>query len=99
MRRIEATRDVEASLRRWGFVHLAGIDEVGRGCLAGPVYAGAVVLSRNVTLWGLDDSKVLNIGSRLEDSLIGRDVVIRKDDQKPKAYRMMLGDSSTVSVI
>jgi len=35
-----------------------GIDEVGRGCWAGPVVAGAVVLARPVT--GLTDSKLLN---------------------------------------
>ena len=38
---------------------IAGVDEVGRGCLAGPVYAGAVVFDRRVTLPGLDDSKAL----------------------------------------
>ena len=46
----------------------------------------------------LEDSKVLNIGSRLEDSLIGKNVRIDKDDKKPKAYRMMVGDNSAVSV-
>lgn len=35
-----------------------GIDEVGRGCLAGPLVVGAVVLDRNIT--GLKDSKLLS---------------------------------------
>ncbi|MCE5323576.1 glucose-1-phosphate thymidylyltransferase [bacterium] len=47
----------------------------------------------------LEDSQILGIGSRLEDSLIGKNVRIDKDHKKPKAYRMMVGDNSTVSVI
>ncbi|MCE5315492.1 MAG: glucose-1-phosphate thymidylyltransferase [Armatimonadota bacterium] len=46
----------------------------------------------------LEDSQVLNIGSRLEDSLIGKNVKIDKDGRKPRAYRMMVGDNSAVSV-
>ncbi len=46
----------------------------------------------------LEDCRILNIGSRLEDSLIGRNVTIQKDSRKPKAYRMMVGDNSAVSV-
>ncbi|MCL4499361.1 MAG: sugar phosphate nucleotidyltransferase [Chloroflexi bacterium] len=47
----------------------------------------------------LEDSQILNIGSRLEDSLIGKNVTIEKNSKKPKAYRMMVGDNSAVSVI
>jgi len=47
----------------------------------------------------LEDSQVLNIGSRLEDSLIGKNVRIDKDHKKPKAYRMMVGDNSAVSLV
>jgi glucose-1-phosphate thymidylyltransferase len=36
---------------------------------------------------------------RLEDSLIGREVVVDRSDRKPKAYRMMLGDHSRVDVV
>jgi ribonuclease HII len=59
MRRVEATRDVEDALRRSGFVHIAGVDEVGRGCLAGPVVAAAVVLDPDRHIAGLSDSKVV----------------------------------------
>ena len=38
---------------------VAGIDEAGRGCFAGPVVAGAVVFPEGFDLMGLDDSKVL----------------------------------------
>ena len=40
-------------------VHVAGADEVGRGALAGPVYAAAVILPERPRLRGLDDSKKL----------------------------------------
>ncbi len=36
--------DIEDSLRSEGYRAIAGVDEVGRGCWAGPVYAGVVVL-------------------------------------------------------
>ena len=41
MPRIPAMRTLENALRRVGFRHVAGVDEVGRGCLAGPVVAAA----------------------------------------------------------
>jgi ribonuclease HII len=44
MVRVRAFRTLENAYRRMGFNHVAGVDEVGRGCLAGPVVAGAVVL-------------------------------------------------------
>ncbi|MBK7383649.1 MAG: ribonuclease HII [Flavobacteriales bacterium] len=42
----------------------AGCDEAGRGCLAGPVVAAAVILPARVRLPGLDDSKQLNEARR-----------------------------------
>ena len=44
MVKVRAFRTLENALRRLGFVYVAGVDEVGRGCLAGPVVAAAVVL-------------------------------------------------------
>lgn len=43
---------------------IAGVDEVGRGCLAGPVVASAVILKKNIL--GLDDSKKLSPKKRQE---------------------------------
>ena len=43
-----------------GFELVAGVDEVGRGALAGPLVAGAVVLPARVRLPGLTDSKLLS---------------------------------------
>ena len=42
-----------------GFEKLCGVDEAGRGPLAGPVYAAAVILPRGLVIPGLDDSKKL----------------------------------------
>jgi ribonuclease HII len=52
-------RTLENALRRVGFVHVAGVDEVGRGCLAGPVVAAAVVLHPAKHIPGVCDSKLV----------------------------------------
>src|SRR5689334_19263636 len=57
-RRVAALLEEESRGRAEGFRVVAGVDEVGRGCLAGPVYAGAVVLGVRTPL-GIDDSKAL----------------------------------------
>ena len=59
MSRPRASRTVENEIRRLGYVHVAGVDEVGRGCLAGPVVAAAVVLQPDHYVPGIADSKVL----------------------------------------
>ena len=46
----------------------AGVDEVGRGCLAGPVVAAAVVLKKSINLEILKDSKKISFKKRLEIS-------------------------------
>ncbi len=47
--------------RYWakGMVHIAGVDEAGRGPLAGPVVAAAVIFPRGVLIGGVNDSKKL----------------------------------------
>lgn len=47
----------DESLRKKGFLRIAGIDEAGRGTLAGPVVAAAVVLKKGLKIDGLRDSK------------------------------------------
>jgi ribonuclease HII len=49
----------EASLNARGVTPVAGIDEAGRGPLAGPIYAAAVILPAGFYLDGLNDSKKL----------------------------------------
>src|SRR3954466_10873683 len=59
MVRVRAMRTLENAVRRWGFYRVAGCDEVGRGCLAGPVTAGAVILDPDRHIPGLADSKTI----------------------------------------
>jgi ribonuclease HII len=64
MVRIPAMRTLENSLRRVGFVYVAGVDEVGRGCLAGPVVAAAVVLHPERHIPNIADSKAVPAAER-----------------------------------
>ena len=54
----------ERDLWERGYRLVAGVDEVGRGCLAGPVVVGAVILPRGWLPWGLRDSKMLKAADR-----------------------------------
>lgn len=58
------TFDIERGQWRTGYRYIAGLDEAGRGCLAGPVVAAAVILPPNVRIWGLNDSKKLSSAQR-----------------------------------
>jgi ribonuclease HII len=60
----------ERRLRAQGFHLIAGIDEAGRGALAGPLVAAAVILPAEFDIDGLDDSKVLTPAER--DEWFGR---------------------------
>lgn len=62
--RLAALRRDEAALWEQGARHVAGVDEAGRGPLAGPVIAAAVILPRDLELAGLDDSKKLTPAKR-----------------------------------
>ena len=44
---------------------IAGVDEVGRGCLAGPVFAAAVILNNNINTKGIEDSKKISFKNRM----------------------------------
>ena len=56
---------IERQLRDCGFRAIAGTDEVGRGCLAGPVVAACVILDPDPTLFGVNDSKLVDKEDRL----------------------------------
>jgi len=58
--------EYEDALRRQGITAIAGIDEAGRGPLAGPVVAGAVILPAGCEILGLNDSKQLSEKKRLQ---------------------------------
>jgi ribonuclease HII len=56
--------EFEQEARRCGYRRIAGIDEAGRGPLAGPVVAAAVILPVHARLAGVDDSKQLSEAER-----------------------------------
>lgn len=55
---------IESRLKHQGFNLIAGIDEAGRGPLAGPVVSAAVILKPKTVIEGLDDSKKLSHKAR-----------------------------------
>jgi len=57
--------EFEKKYRSVGYLHICGTDEAGRGPLAGPVVAAAVILNPNDTIEGLNDSKQLSHKKRL----------------------------------
>lgn len=62
------TPSLQFEQRCWqeGHRYVAGLDEAGRGCLAGPVVAAAVILPEGVTIDGVNDSKKLKAARREE---------------------------------
>ncbi|PKM76604.1 MAG: ribonuclease HII [Firmicutes bacterium HGW-Firmicutes-15] len=64
--RIEKLKCFEKEAYQEGYKQVAGIDEVGRGCIAGPVAAAAVILPRDFFLAGVNDSKLLSEKKRLK---------------------------------
>jgi ribonuclease HII len=72
--RVSATRTIENALRRLGFCLIGGTDEVGRGCLAGPVTAAVVILHPDRHIPGLADSKAVPAEERgeLYDRIVSR---------------------------
>lgn len=64
LRRQDELLEIECSLITEGYTAIAGIDEAGRGPLAGPVVAAAVILPPDAVFPGLDDSKKLSAAKR-----------------------------------
>ena len=58
--------EIEQGLMNEGYRRICGVDEAGRGPLAGPVCAAAVILPENLVIPGLDDSKKLSDKRRRE---------------------------------
>lgn len=65
-RRLHRIHAFEKAARENGFTYIGGIDEVGRGPLAGPVVAACVVCSDSLMIRGLNDSKQVRPELRLE---------------------------------
>ncbi|PWB70063.1 ribonuclease HII [candidate division GN15 bacterium] len=68
--------DIESVLNTQGYSAVCGVDEAGRGPLAGPVVAAAVILPKGVMIEGLADSKKLSAARRSElfDEIVGLDL-------------------------
>lgn len=62
--RLRLLRGLEEGLARCGYGLIAGVDEVGRGSLAGPVVAAAVIAGSRCLVPGVDDSKCLTAPER-----------------------------------
>ncbi len=62
--RFEAMAVYEKELRSKGYQTVAGLDEAGRGPLAGPVVAAACVLPADIAFYGLNDSKKMTVRRR-----------------------------------
>ena len=65
---------LEEQLTLRGYRRIAGVDEAGRGSLAGPVVAAAVILAPGCVLPGLDDSKKLDAEARAD---LDREIRVR----------------------
>jgi len=74
--KVRAFRTLENTIRRLGFNLVAGVDEVGRGCLAGPVLAAAVVLDPECYIPRICDSKTVTAleRARLYDTITRRSI-------------------------
>ena len=64
--RIETMKEYERHFKKQGYKMIAGIDEAGRGPLAGPVCAAAVILPDDAVIEGINDSKKLSEKKREE---------------------------------
>ena len=77
--------EFETTLHKQGYQNVAGVDEVGRGPLAGPVYAAAVILGPGKIPTGLNDSKKLSAKNRnsvLESILEYADISIASASER-----------------
>lgn len=76
LQRLYEMEAIERGLRENGYNFIAGVDEAGRGPLAGPVYAAAVILPSGCIIEGLNDSKKLSEKNRekLYDIIIDKAV-------------------------
>ncbi|MEA4965282.1 MAG: ribonuclease HII [Oscillospiraceae bacterium] len=83
--------DLERGCRAEGFRTICGVDEAGRGPLAGPVCAAAVILPMGLEIPGLNDSKKLTDGKRraLYDVIV----------EQAEAYGIAMADETEIDEI
>ena len=63
-RKLRCSFELELIARQSGYSAIGGVDEAGRGCLFGPVYAAVVILDPDRPIRGLNDSKLLDADTR-----------------------------------
>ncbi len=85
------TRRLERQLAREGFSAIVGLDEAGRGALAGPVVAAAVLLSPTVRITGLRDSKLLSPSAREQ--------LCKTIAQRAEAFSVGVVEAATIDAI
>jgi glucose-1-phosphate thymidylyltransferase len=82
---------------------IIGADAVLRDCYVGPYTA----VGRNCRIEFaeiehsilLEGASVQHLDGRMESSLLGRDVAIRRDKRQPRAFRFMVGDQSEIGIL
>ena len=91
--RLEQMRIFEREYER--FAYICGIDEVGRGPLAGPVVAGAVILPKDCEILWINDSKKLSAKKREE---LYTEIVEKADEMciRDRAYRYLCGKTRRI---
>ena len=82
---------LERELRARGFQAVAGVDEVGRGALFGPVAAAAVILSPERPVRGLNDSKQLDAETR--------EVLAERIRERAVAWAVAAVDAATIDAV
>jgi len=81
----------ERELQARGFRAVAGVDEVGRGALFGPVFAGAVILAPDRPVRGLNDSKLLEPERR--------EVLAERIRERAVAWAVAAVDAATIDYV
>src|SRR5438552_14610383 len=89
--KIRCDNSIERELRARGFSSVAGVDEVGRGALFGPVFAAAVILSQDRPIRGLNDSKQLDAERR--------EVLAERIRERAVAWSVAAVDAATIDRI
>src|SRR6266852_4207774 len=89
--KVRCENTIERELRARGFSAVAGVDEVGRGALFGPVFAAAVILSRDRPIRGLNDSKQLEPDRRV--------VLAQRIRERAVAWSIAAVDAATIDRI
>ncbi len=89
--KIRCQGTLERELRARGFAAVAGVDEAGRGSLFGPVVAGAVILSPDRPIRGLNDSKQLEPERR--------EVLAERIRERALSWAVAAVDAATIDAI